>query len=60
MMWILPEGDEVGVAEERAEKGEKELPHLCVPLHIAPPDLRQQRLEERQMVFRAKYKVFFF
>lgn len=47
-MWILPEGDEVGVAEDGAEEGEQELPHLCGPLHVTPPDLGQQRLEEKR------------
>lgn len=44
---ILPEGDEVCVAERGAEEGEEELPHLCVPLHVTPPDLGQQRLKEK-------------
>lgn len=46
--WILPEGDEVGVTEDRAEEGEQELPHLRVPLHVTPPDLGQQRLKEER------------
>lgn len=45
-MWISPEGDEVGVAEDGAEEGEQELPHLRVPLHVTPPDLGQQGLKE--------------
>lgn len=47
-MWILPEGNEVGVAEEGTEEGQHELPHLRVSLHVTPPDLGQQRLEEKR------------
>ena len=32
------------VHEGGAEEGEEELPHLCAPLHVSPPDLRQQGL----------------
>jgi len=46
-MMLLPEGDEVGVAEDGAEEGEQEPPHIGVPLHVPPPDLGQQRLEEK-------------
>lgn len=47
-MWTSPEGDEVGVAEDGTEEGEQELPHVRVPLHVPPPDLGQQRLEEEE------------
>lgn len=47
-MWTSPEGDEVGVAEDGTEEGEQELPHLRVPLHVPPPDLGQQRLEDEE------------
>lgn len=43
-----PEGDEVGVAEHGAEEGQQEPPHLRVSLHVPPPDLGQQRLEDKR------------
>lgn len=46
-MCIVPEGDEVGVAEDGTKEGEQELPHIRVSLHVPPPDLGQQRLEEK-------------
>lgn len=45
ILQILPERNEVCVAEERAEKGQQKLPHRRVSLHVAPPDLGQKRLE---------------
>lgn len=53
-MWILPEGNEVGVAEEGAEEGQQEFPHLRVSLHVTPPDLGQQRLEEKRKLDQLK------
>lgn len=44
----LPERDKVGIAEDGAEEGEQELPHLRVSLHVTPPNLGQQRLEEEE------------
>lgn len=49
-MWILPEGNKVGVAEDGAEEGQQELPHISASLHVTPPDLGQQRLEEKMML----------
>lgn len=36
---VLPEGNEVGVAEDWTEEGEQVLPHLGVSFHVPPPDL---------------------
>lgn len=47
-MWTWPEPDKVSVAEDGTEEGQQELPHLCVRLHVTPPDLGQQRLQENR------------
>lgn len=44
MKHFLPERDKVGVAERRDKQSEDELPYLGAPVHIPPPDLRQQTL----------------
>lgn len=45
----VPEGDELGVHQNGTEEGEEEFPHLRAPLHIPPPDLRQERLGGRHI-----------
>ena len=42
-----PEADKVCVEDGRKEEGENQLPDLSAPLHVTPPDLRQQRLRQR-------------
>lgn len=42
----IPEADQVGVEERGKEEGENQFPDLSTPLHVTPPDLREQGLQK--------------
>lgn len=52
-----PEGNKVRIHKRRDEKGEHKLPDLCVPLHVPPPDLGQERLSVTRQKVKREHKT---